>query len=54
MKGGLEMQYYVSFTIFIDSDIAETESEIKEMIIDQLDSTGVSVENVKVESIKHI
>ena len=48
------MQYYVSFTIFLDSDIEHSTEEIKDMIIDQLDSTGTNVENILVEHAKHI
>ena len=48
------MQYFVSFTIFLNSDVEHDEQEVKEFIKDQLDSAGVTIENTLVEKIKHI
>ena len=47
------MQYFVTFTVFLDSDVEHSEQEIKEFIQDQLDSSGVSIENTTVEKVKH-
>jgi hypothetical protein len=46
------MTYNISFMIHLDTDIEHSEQEIKDMIYDQLDSAGVSVENIKVENVK--
>lgn len=42
------MEYEISFTLFLDSDVQESKQDITNLIIDHLDSAGVTLENIKV------
>lgn len=47
------MQYFVTFTIFIDDGLERSEQDIKEFIQSKLDSGSINVENTTVEKVKH-
>jgi hypothetical protein len=47
------MQYFISFTLFLDQDEEVSKKEIKDFIMDSLDSSGASVENIEIKVVKH-
>lgn len=47
------MQYYVTFTVFIDDGLERSEEDIKAFVESKVTTKTLSVENTTVEKVKH-
>jgi hypothetical protein len=47
------MQYYVTFTIFIEDGIERSEQDIKTFVESKLSTKSAIIENATVEKVKH-
>lgn len=47
------MQYYVTFTVFIEDGLERSEQDIKEFVESKFTTNSISVENTTVEIVKH-